>query len=347
MRFLSCVLLFGSLASALCQPREISSRFEFSHDIPPRLQWNENNGYCGETSFISAGMHFGQYCSQFTARSIASPGIPQHHPDAQLLLGVNDRSAAKRMRLDAIEFLNRSQRSSREFLAWVKSRTLLGEVVIIGVFNNVTRLEEPPSLADPEYDHIVPVLEIGSQFPFDTRHSLFIPSDVITISDNGLYGPVGEPPVYPYLFAYRMVNFLGTRFQANRPNGPMYLLKNRPKNYGISIRGVLDLDGVTVPVRLSSNTNREPEIAHGSNTPPAPEPIKLFARVTLPDPSVAYNLYRYDDFAKVPVAGFNARAGDAVQSWRIPANSGNIFEVELDVLSNETVIFRAVPETAP
>ncbi len=32
-------------------------------DIPPRFQWNANNGYCGEVSFISAGLYYGQYCS--------------------------------------------------------------------------------------------------------------------------------------------------------------------------------------------------------------------------------------------------------------------------------------------
>ena len=32
--------------------------------IPARVQWNENNGYCGATSIISAGLYYGQYVSQ-------------------------------------------------------------------------------------------------------------------------------------------------------------------------------------------------------------------------------------------------------------------------------------------
>ena len=36
-----------------------------SLDMPPRLQWNTNYGYCGEVSLISAGLFFGQYCSQY------------------------------------------------------------------------------------------------------------------------------------------------------------------------------------------------------------------------------------------------------------------------------------------
>ena len=36
---------------------------EWKLDIPPRFQWNANNGYCGETAFISVGLYYGQYCS--------------------------------------------------------------------------------------------------------------------------------------------------------------------------------------------------------------------------------------------------------------------------------------------
>jgi len=28
-------------------------------DIPPRYQWNANNGYCGEVAFISVGLYYG------------------------------------------------------------------------------------------------------------------------------------------------------------------------------------------------------------------------------------------------------------------------------------------------
>jgi len=31
----------------------------FDTGVTPRFQWNANSGYCGETSVISAGLHFG------------------------------------------------------------------------------------------------------------------------------------------------------------------------------------------------------------------------------------------------------------------------------------------------
>jgi len=41
------------------------------------FQWDANYGYCGEVSLISAGLYYGQYISQYDARALASPNVPQ------------------------------------------------------------------------------------------------------------------------------------------------------------------------------------------------------------------------------------------------------------------------------
>ena len=89
-------------------------------DIPPRLQWNANFGYCGEVSLISAGLYFGQYVSQYDARAIASNGAPQYLSGSQLLLGVNDQTAAAAMHLNALAWDESEGSGSQAFLAWVK-----------------------------------------------------------------------------------------------------------------------------------------------------------------------------------------------------------------------------------
>lgn len=342
------VLLLGLAGPLRAQSAQIPTKNRYTNGVTPRLQWNGNDGYCGETSFISAGMHHGQYCSQYTARSIASPGIDQTDSDSQLLLGVNDRFAARRMRLEASEYFNANQGNTKQFLTWVKDRTLAGNIVVIGVFNNGVILGEwtNPKGGDPEYDHIVPVLGFGSNYSFEKYGSDYFTTDVITFSDNGLYGPFGNPPAYQFLYSFRLQNFPGTREQANNPKGPVYMLKNTPVNYGIAIKGVMDLDNVTVPVKLTSNVNYEPEIGN-TNTPPAPIPIQLTATISPTNAAVAYNVYRYDDFNKVPVANFNAAAGDAVESWVIPIGLGANTNIVHNTMSDQTVIFRAVPASAP
>ncbi len=349
LRFLPFVLFVWLLSAPglLAQPAEIPTPYRYDNGITPRLQWNANSGYCGETSFISAGLHFGQYCSQYTARSIASPGVNQTDPSSQLLLGDNDTAAAASMRLQAAEFPNRFQLSTEEFLRWIKKNTLDGRIVIIGVFNNGIILEEWTRRwdGDPSYDHIVPVLGWGSKSSLSQLR--YFASDVITISDNGLYGPTGTPPEYQFRYSFRLKDFPGNRFQANKPNGPVYMLRNRPRNYGIAIEGVLDPGKVTIPVRLTSSLDHEPDMPHHSNVPPAPVPLTLTATVTLPNSAVAYKLYRYDNFTKVPTANFNALADQAVESWDIPANSGPTATVTIETLTDQRVIFRAVPVDAP
>ncbi|MFM8809360.1 MAG: hypothetical protein ACKOJB_10760, partial [Chthoniobacterales bacterium] len=244
--------------------------------MTPRFQWNANSGYCGEISFISAGMLFGQYTSQWTARSLASPGMPQTNPNSQLLLGENngvqnDLIAAAAMRLDAEAFDSGNQKSVRQFLLWVKERFLAGNVVIIGVLNNTKMLNEwPQDKGDLYYDHIVPVLGIGSGLPL--TNGGYYRSDSVMISDNGLYttdgdGVAGGPPPTntPYYFTYSFGSFPKTRNQANAVAGPVYALRHRPENFGTAVRGVLDPGGHTTPVRLTSDVNNE-GVQNGSGT---------------------------------------------------------------------------------
>jgi hypothetical protein len=337
-------------------------QYQFSSSVVPRLQWNYNSGYCGETSFICAGLNFGQYCSQWTARELASPGVWQCQPGSQLLLGSgNDVIAAGKMRLQASEFYSGAHENTHELVVWAKSHLFAGHVPIIGVFINGDYLENWKNLSDgdPQYDHIVPILGFDTDQPYETSAGLYFPGDWITLSDNGLYGPSGDPPGYQFLFSYEVESFQGTREQANRADGLMYTLCNTPPNYGIAIEGVLDLDGVCIPVRLSCSENFEPAPPTMQNPPaglqggpfadqpPVPMNIQLLATVDLPDPGVDYNLYLYDDFDMVPVAGFNAAAGNAAQVWRIPAGSGPTFAVNHATTSDQTRVFRAVPASAP
>jgi hypothetical protein len=73
-------------------PEQVLTDPTYTHqlNIPPRLQWNENYGYCGSTSMICAGLYFGAYISQYDNRRIASNSTNQKEESSQLLLGVND-----------------------------------------------------------------------------------------------------------------------------------------------------------------------------------------------------------------------------------------------------------------
>jgi hypothetical protein len=324
--------------------------------VTPRIQWDANFGYCGETSFICAGMSFGQYCSQYTARSLASYGIDQARQGSQLLLGTdNALKAAGEMSLKAIAFDSQVpdsesgdvpdlEQATHKFLTTVKSNLLAGGVPIIGVFNNCDILGEGTArnYGDGQYDHIVPIVSWVSHHPLDQeRADQYIADDAIVLSDNGLYTP-GDPATPPFLFTYEVGSFQGTREQANNPDGPVYMLKWQPQNFGVVIQGVSDTNGVTIPVSLSSTLNSEPPMQNHSDTAPAPAPMDLTATVTIPDESQAYNVYVYNDFADVPSEGFNA--GNPTPYYVIQPNQGSTVQLPVySTTSDQTVVFRAVP----
>ena len=85
---------------------------------------------------ISAGLYYGQYISQYTARSVASDGTPQYKHGSQLLLGVNDGHAAIRLHLSAIRWNTNVRAQHGRVFTVGQSNVERGHPVAIGVYTN-------------------------------------------------------------------------------------------------------------------------------------------------------------------------------------------------------------------
>lgn len=300
------------------------------NDIPARLQWNANFGYCGETSFISAGLYYGQWASQYDVRAIASDGIPQNRQRSQLLLGGNAERAARVMHLEMVKWSGVSA-SPLSFLGWVAQNVARHRPVIVGVYTNEYRFygKTNPQAGDPSYDHIVPVVAAGN--------------DRVTFSDNGLWGPPR-----PYLFTYPYSTFARTRSQANARTAPQYSLPAGVRDYGIAIVGVADPAHETLPVRVATSVNYEkPKMRNHSTVRPKAMPLVLTVTVWGLSPGTDYTLYRYDRFSDVPDTGFNANAARASKHWSIRLTSGSTFTVRERIMSDRVAVYRAVPSSGP
>lgn len=324
-----------------------STTYSVSNPLPPRLQWDENHGYCGEVSFISAGLYYGQYLSQYDARAIASDGAPQHEASSQLLLGENAGYAASKMHLTYADWTPGSPSTASSFLQWVKSEVIQGYPVAIGIYTNEYRFyrHKSPNAGDPSYDHIVDVTGITSHHPL-TPSATYYPTDVLTFSDNGLWTgtPSGKPQ---YTFSYQFSSFQATRKQANAPTGPIYSLADAVRDYGIALTGIADRDQETLPVRVATNFNYEsPQIGHHSDARPTPMPLTLTVTVSGLQAGTAYNLYRYDSVGSVPNTAFNQHESAASQSWTFTA-TGPTYTLTQAIQSKNEVIYRAVPASAP
>ena len=115
--------------------------------IAPRQQWNENNGYCGETSIQSCALYFGTYVSQYRVRAFINPD-----QQSQLLIGVNEQTALRALHLTFEQWNSRNPIPQwQNYLAWVKRSIQKGNPVIGTMYIK--------GMTDLDYDHIVPIEE--------------------------------------------------------------------------------------------------------------------------------------------------------------------------------------------
>ena len=306
--------------------------------ISPRFQWQANFGYCGETALISAGLYYGQYVSQYNARAYASKNKNQNEWESQLLLGVNETTAAKAMHLN-IEKWNGN--GVNNFLAWAKKNIIQKHPVVIGIYQNMSLFED---VGNAEYDHIVPIIGIGTNHsPTDYE---YYADDIIYISDNGLIGD-NTPTGSKYIYNYSFNEFQRTRTEADQLLAPTYSIAKLEKNYGFAVTGVKDTYNETVPVSLKTNVNYEdPSILDGKSARPTSTPITLTITVSKLKPGVIYYLYRYNNIEKVPNGSFNSNASNAIKTYTIKIESGSTFTTSEDISSDEIAVYRAVPAAA-
>lgn len=326
-----------------------------STGVSPRLQWLGNDGYCGEVSLIQAGLKFGQYLSQYDARAIATG-----NQSAYYLVGVNDGITASRVRLAHDEYPNtcevdKQRTCSERYLAWVKRHVRVGHAVTITVYMNMRLFygDTRPLAGDADYDHIVSVLRVDSDYDDDAYHA----SDRLTLDDHGLWAP-GRPPKPQYNFTYAFGAFQGNRQQANAADGNVYTLPDAYQggNFGIAHTGALETlvndDPGTVQllsVGVATNVNYEaPPIVDGSQQRPAPMPLTLNVTVSDVDAGVTYNLYEYDDEHRVPTSAFNAHNASAARVVSFTAGAGeHTHVVTRHTQSDQKCFFRAVRADAP
>jgi hypothetical protein len=121
----------------LLVPAVAASINTYNSNLPDRLQWLNNDGYCGEVSAIMAGLKYGQYYSQYDVRDISARVRTDQLQEKQYyLIGVNDEEASEKLRLGYIEYPSSELTGAEQYLSWVKTMMRKGYAVTITVFMN-------------------------------------------------------------------------------------------------------------------------------------------------------------------------------------------------------------------
>ncbi|CAF3497419.1 unnamed protein product [Rotaria sp. Silwood1] len=248
-------------------------------DIPARLQWENNNGYCGETSIQAFGLYYGAWISQKLVRDI------NHGEYLLQKLSTDDRRnptntlTVLHFTYDEWDWKNSSQPQFYDYCSWIKRSIIQGYPVMFVAYLLY--------MHDELYDHIMPA--IGIRYRDKNKYD---PNDVL---------------VYFNLYHQRLIerkmsenDLAATRKTCRKHCGEGGCI---PLNidFGIAVKGIVDEDHVTLPVRLSVSAWDEPNPHPAYNQ----SPTEMDGIVTVRDLIVgkSYVLLRYSSYEYVPTKG--------------------------------------------
>jgi hypothetical protein len=244
-------------------------------DIPPRQQWENDGGYCGETSIQAIGLYYGAWISQKVVRAVAG---------GELLIGVNEEAALGALHLAHTTWDTAAPEPQFEsFVAWTKSHLEQRVPVIYAIYLT-------DGIDDPDYDHIVPAMGITA-----ASASGYAAADTLISSDN--FGDRIERSVG---------GLAGTRASCASSSTQGGCVP-RDVDYGVAITGITDARTATLPLRIKVPVDHEPNVSVGESA----SPLTASVEVSALQPGHNYALLRYDDYTKVPTS---ATAADFLAS---------------------------------
>jgi len=243
-------------------------------DIPPRQQWENDGGYCGETSIQAIGLYHGAWISQRVVRTVAG---------GELLIGVNEETSLNALHLAHTTWNTAAARPQFEsFVAWTKGHLEQRVPVVYAIYLT-------DGINDPDYDHIVPATGITA-----ASASGYAAADTLISSDN-----------FGHRIERSVGGMAGTRSSCTSSSTQGGCVP-RDVDYGVAISGITDTRSATLPVRIKVPVDHEPNVSIGE----AAIPLTASVTVSALQPGHNYALLRYDDYTKVPTdataAGFLA-----------------------------------------
>jgi hypothetical protein len=283
--------------------KQINAQVSCMLNITPRIQWPNNNGYCGENSIQACGLYYGNYISEGLCRTVAG---------GELLLYVNDTIA-----LEAFSFTykewnpNATTPQYTTYLNWVKQYLNNKQPVIIAVYVS--------GATDPDYDHIIPAVGFKA-----TNVNSYTATDSLIYNSN--FDLVPFTRVFSTLYA--------TRAQAgNSATFPYYIPKD--VDYGVAVTGNKDPNHLTKPVHIDLDSTDEPNVSLGAN------PCVLKATITADSltPGQSYALLRYNNYQTVPSLTFTPSGASSVVYFTASATTKILADT---FMSNTAVFYRCI-----
>ena len=309
------------IALSLCASLLPAGAASATLPIRNRIQWLENNGYCGETSLQECALYFGIYASQFCIRDLIDPTQQNDLVELEEWARVLDALGLKAVvfptdRVAAPQY--------KVFEVWAKQQLARRHPVIATCyFFNGT----PP--ADDPVDHIVTLTSFTA-----ANLTAYSPDDAFVFNHHIPRTTEGLPGA-PAAFAQRAKWLFDLRSMTG-PGAIYGYAIQKEVNYALAIAGTTNESPFARPVRVELDRIGEPNVIAGE------EPALLAAEIKIESltPGVTYVLYRYNDPATVPAAHYAARPSDSKVVFKATASTHTLTDA---IPSKSVAIFRCLP----
>ncbi len=272
-------------------------------DLPTRLQWENDNGYCGETAIQTAALYFGTYLSQDLARQIAGE---------ELIVSENDDELLNALKLNFEEWDWEAPTPQYEdYLVWVKQHLYEEHPVLITVYVK--------GMEDPDYDHIVPAVGYKAA-----------DVDSYNEADELIFNDLAEKTPFTRTFD----TMWDDRSMQRNDSKYKYCI---PKDveYGTAVTGISDPNNETVPVSLEVDAWDEPNVTLGEE----PREMEVKVHIKSLTPGAEYVLLKYTDCGKVPDSEFLNSAADRAEHFTADEST---MIIDDSIMSNSLAIYRCV-----
>jgi hypothetical protein len=276
-------------------------------DIPPREQWDNNAGYCGECTIQQIALYYGTYISQYRAREIIDPTQQQ-----DVWVPENSGPIFDALRLNYVAWNSSLPTPQYQaYLVWAKTHLQQGHPVIIDVFVD--------GESSPDYDHIMPATGFTS-----TDTNAYHATDTLVFNDN--YETTPYTRTFGSLYDTRSMNGNGATYEYCIP---------RDTDYGCAVTGIKDTSGTALPVSLKVNRWNEPNISAGFSPAQMTATIQVKSLVA----GGSYALLRYNNYSTVPTSGFLT---SAYSTSTVFTATNSVHTLSDTFMSDKIVIYRCV-----
>ncbi|MCU0609205.1 MAG: C39 family peptidase [Chitinispirillaceae bacterium] len=282
-------------------------------DIAPRRQWDNANGYCGETSIQQCGLFYGSYFSQDIVRKAGK---------SEILFEDNLENATKALSLTtkpyATGYLSNSgyvipESGMDAYCNWFKTQINNGNPIIYSAVHKTDNYK----VSNNSYSHIV--LACGYDAP---SVSSYAGTDKLIWDDH-------------YASAH-----LTNTFSDLRTKGKVEWQIFGTVQYAVAVTGIKDDKGVCLPVRLYLDKWNESNVSTGS----AAETFNVKIKVMSLKKDYTYAIYRYDDRTKVPGSDFAAQAGAFADTFTAVTDTIMLSD---NIKSNGVAVYRCIEISRP